>query len=201
MAIVAIEHLERKIGIWQLLEYINAAKHCREILFTNICSERLGRILSRYGRVDRRSVVEIFPPEKIIVLDPQADRLLRSWEARDKVLVVGGILGDDPPRGRTKKLLTDKYGLEARNLGDAQLTVDGAAYVACRIAEGLEYEDIRFSTDIVIGHKDWVLRLPYRYPYVNNQPLISPVIVRLLYHIDPIDDYWTRVLDECINID
>lgn len=60
-----------------------------------------------------------------------------------KVFVFGGILGDHPPRDRTKLLRADIETL--RNLGQPQLSTDTAVLVSKLIlVNGMELEKIPF---------------------------------------------------------
>jgi len=188
---IIIEHLEEGYSKWLIYEYINAAKTsgCR-VIYTNIRDDRVARILSRYGEVHRGHAWEIFPRRELVILDPKARVELSPLVARDTYLIIGGILGDDPPRGRTRELLTQPLGLPSRHLGREQLTIDGAAYVACQIKRGTWLYEIEFIDGLVIHGEDHEVYLPYRYPLVNGEPLISPVIRRILEVEGVYSEYW-----------
>lgn len=197
MARIVVENMEETIGPWLLFEYINAAKLCKDIMFTNICSDRLANILGRYGRVYRESFIHIIREKDVIVLDPSADKPLEPEDTVGRAIVIGGILGDDPPKGRTKMLLTDRYGLQSRNIGDKQYSIDGAVYVAHRISEGESLENIKYVDGLEIDAWDFTIQLPYRYPVERGRPLASPILTKILKHIGYLDEYWMRELFKC----
>ncbi|MGC8975613.1 MAG: hypothetical protein ACP5KB_05400, partial [Thermoprotei archaeon] len=107
-------------------------------------------------------------------------------------VVVGGIMGDYPPKKRTRKLVTSKLpGAKARNLGREQLTIAGAAYVLKKILEGLTLRevDIRFGLTIrlKILDSDVEVFLPYAFPYEEGKPVLpnkylEVVTMRSLYY-------------------
>ncbi len=191
---IAIEHLEEEYSLWIIYEYINASILCEgKIIYTNIDRERVARILSRYGEVYREKVDEIINPDNLIILDPEASKPLSPYEInRETVLVVGGILGDNPPRKRTKKLLTDRIETKARNLGEKQMSIDGAAYTAYLVANGMSLNQIPFIDGLEIVGRDWEVTLPYRYPLKNSRPILSPIIKRIIEEIGIFDEYWMR---------
>lgn len=193
---IAIEHLEKDYSLWIIYEYINASILCGgNIIYTNIGNERVGRILARYGEVYREKIDEIYDRERIIILDPMAHKTLTPSDLRrDTVLVVGGILGDYPPRRRTKKLLTERIKAETRNLGMEQMSIDGAAYTAYLIANGAKLDEIEFIDGLNIMGRDWEVTLPYRYPLKDGEPIISYTIKKILEEIGIFDEYWMKSL-------
>ena len=121
------------------------------------------------------------------MLDPQAKKLLDPEEASNaEAIVIGGILGDNPPRGRTRKLLTSRFKeAKPRSLGPYQFSIDGAVYVATMVAKGLRPTEIEIeinpTIEIDLGeYGSTIIELPYAYPVVKGKPLISP---ELLEHI------------------
>ncbi len=193
MKAIAIEHLEEHYSPWLLYEYIHAAQisSCR-VIYTNIRNGRVARILSRYGEVYSQHAWEILPRDSLIVLDPKAEEALTPMEARRYSLVVGGILGDYPPRGRTRELLTEPLGLPARSIGEGQYSIDGAVYVACQIQMGRELDKIMYVDGLTVKGDDHEVHLPYRYPIIGGEPLISPVIRRILEVEGVFSEYWLR---------
>jgi ribosome biogenesis SPOUT family RNA methylase Rps3 len=189
--LIVIEHLEELLSKWVVIEYINARRIVgSQLVITNAgkcCSE-----LSRIARCYPQSITELqgelySSPENVIVLDPAAEKVLTSEEAaKAEAIVVGGILGDHPPRGRTRKLLTSRFkGAKPRNIGPHQFSIDGAVYVAFQIAMGASLNDIRValnpSIEVDLGEYGTVtVELPYAYPIVNGKPLIAE---ELLQHI------------------
>lgn len=74
------------------------------------------------------------PIERVCLLDPKAEKVIAPEDA-DKfdVFLYGGILGDDPPRDRTKELR--KLGFEGRHLDTVQMTTDTALGVTKKVVE------------------------------------------------------------------
>ncbi len=184
-----IEVCEPFISNWLLLEI----KHSSiivgkdKLLITNV-KENYVQYLSKYGKVSSSSIINLKHfHDKIIILDPLADLTLTPEEASNHMLVIGGILGDDPPRGRTFKYITSKLpNCKARNLGKKQFSIDGAIYIAKLINEGKKLEEIPIMENLVIKVDEFhEIILPYVYPLVNNKPLISDELIEYLkYYIE-----------------
>ncbi len=194
--LIAIEHLEGHFSRWIRAEYehtkeligdrlvvTNAASFCREI------SAIVGRDSCFKESILNLRGVLYSDPTAVIVLDPRAEERLKPGEAAAaEVIVVGGILGDHPPRGRTWELLTEKalsLGMRARNIGTLQLSIDGAAYVAYRVAEGASLESIKLIANPVVEIElgDGLIReveLPFAYPLVDGRPLLYRKVIELL---------------------
>ncbi len=191
--LIVIEHLEDHVSNWLALEYEHSARIAgSRLVFTN-CNNRLQKLAAKLGRpCYLRSIVELngvlwTNPQRVIILDPQASERLSVEEARRaEAIVVGGILGDHPPRGRTKKLLSDRFPQAVkRNIGRHQFSIDGAVYVALRVSGGTPLEEIpvtvgiRFEFPGPLGFKVEV-ELPYAYPLVDGKPLYHPRLPELL---------------------
>ena len=179
--LIVIEHLEPELSPWILLEYRHASNLAGKdhIMYTNV-PLRYHNILSLYGRVSEHSVLDIFDHSRLIILDLKADKSLTKYDLENiDAVVVGGILGDHPPKGRTYKLLSSraKDSLK-RNIGKGQYSIDGAVYVVLEVfrrgcLECIEYIDgIELSRRI--GNEEIKIFLPFRYPMVNNRPLLAP---------------------------
>jgi ribosome biogenesis SPOUT family RNA methylase Rps3 len=184
-----IEVCEPFISNWLLLEIKHSSNIVGKdkLLITNI-KENYVQYLSKYGKVSSSSIINLKHfHDKIIILDPLADLTLTPEEASNHILVIGGILGDDPPRGRTFKYITSKLpNCKARNLGKKQFSIDGAIYVAKLINEGKKLEEIPTMENLVINVDEFhEIILPYVYPLVNNKPLISDELIEYLkYYIE-----------------
>jgi ribosome biogenesis SPOUT family RNA methylase Rps3 len=139
--------------------------------------------LSKICRVSHRSAIDLFSQRELVILDPQARRKLTPIDLqRKRVVLVGGILGDDPPRGRTKEMLT-KFLPRAisRNLGKHQLSIDGSVYVAKRVSQGADLDEIPLSFGVEIPiTKECSINLPFAYPLVGGKPLISSELITYL---------------------
>ena len=184
---IVIEHLD-VTSEWILLEYKHVIEMARgKVLFTNVKDEKLKEFLKKEGvPFEERSVAELLSdlPKPVIVLDPSAEKTLEPEETKG-TLIIGGILGAHPPRGRTKRELTDKLKVEARNLGPHQLSIDGAVWVVLQIMQGKRLEDLRFVLNPTIEVQQlpgvkMEVELPFAYPEVNGRPLLTPGIERYL---------------------
>ncbi|WP_338598818.1 hypothetical protein V6M85_08630 [Sulfolobus tengchongensis] len=176
-----IEHLDN-LSKWIITEY----KHCYEIakregvdlLITGVNIDGLPSSEKRFH--------EIVDVKKSIILDPKAEEQLvpEDFNYTD-VIVIGGILGDHPPKGRTKTLLSDRFPeAKKRNIGKMQFTIDGALYVAIQVMKGKRIQDIPviFGLKIITelkGIKEEIV-LPFAYPIVNGMPLISHELIKYL---------------------
>lgn len=179
--LIVIEHLEIELSPWILLEYrhssILAGKD--RIMYTNV-PLKYHSILSRYGKVSMYSVLDIFDHKRLLILDPKADKALNRKDLENiDAVVIGGILGDHPPRGRTYTLLSSRAKDSIkRNIGDGQYSIDGAVYVVLEVLrrgclECIDYVDgVELSK--IIGDEEVRVFLPFRYPIINNKPLLAP---------------------------
>ncbi len=179
LELVVIEHLEPRLSKWLLIEY----EHVSEIVgrerlwFTNVKGEEDRRRLEPLAaRVLSERVWEVKLPYDVIVLDPLAPSELTPEDFSEPAcVVVGGIMGDYPPVGRTREELTSKLqGAKARNIGPWQFQIDGAVYVAVEVNRGRRLREIPLILGLTLkseeGHE---IYLPYAYPVVNGKPLIS----------------------------
>ena len=178
-----IEHLEPKLWPWCLIEYKNISEIVgkNNLLFTNIRKSDV-RKLKKYGDVITKSVKDI-SLANCCILDPEAKKELSPKEAgKIDYLIFGGILGDNPPKKRTKSELTKfMKNSQVRNIGKKQLSTDSAVYVVKQIILGKKLSEISFrdSIEIKINEIESVI-LPYRYPLINGKPNISKELVRYL---------------------
>ncbi len=189
-----IEHLEQLLSKWILIEYKHSSQIVgkENVVFTNVRRSDWRKILLRIGEVYEESITSrrihsMF--DKIIILDPQAKILLSPKDfmyCGSIAIVIGGILGDNPPKGRTRKLLTEKMDniAEIRNLGGNQFSIDGAVFMAYQILNGREITEIPIIVGweekrIMMGIEHSVF-LPYAYPLVEGRPLISKELLEYL---------------------
>lgn len=184
--LIVIEHLEPKLSKWLLIEYRHSALIAgSDLLITNVCRREEAEILSKTVKTTCESASELF--ERAVVLDPQAKELL-SPEDRElsEVFVIGGILGDHPPRGRTKELITKKMKNPIpRSLGDKQFSIDGAVYMVYKVIfEKVPLKDIPYVDGVILRSGDGFIEheiiLPYRYPIVDGKPLIHQDLLKYL---------------------
>ncbi len=186
--VIVIEHLEEQLGIWLFLEYRHSSQIYGEkyLWFTNLPS-KYHRLLNRYGEVLDNSIVELINrndigSDEVIILDPKADRELSYNDlVIHRYIVIGGILGDHPPRGRTWKLLSNKlHNVETRNIGDGQYSIDGAVYYVDYLWRNRSMQGFRYVDGVYIETSEGEIYLPHRYPLVDDKPLLTPGLVEYL---------------------
>ena len=182
--IFIIEHLEPRVWKWCLMEYENISKIVGKdnLWFTNI--KRHNIQLTKLGKVFREPVRDLkIDRSRVCVLDPEAKEVLR-YEDNDKMdyVVFGGILGDYPPKKRTKKELTNFLeGCIVRNLGKKQMATDNAVYVVKEILEGEKFEKMKFFNKAVIQiNKVESCILPFKYVNVDGKPFMSEKVINYL---------------------
>lgn len=178
--IYVIEHLEPRLSPWCLLEYKHISKVVgkSKVWFTNV--KKPSKALKDLGRVFSKPS-HLFPLPNPCVLDPLAKKTLSSNELnRISHLIFGGILGDHPPKERTREIFPDQYVLR-RNLGSKQMSTDTAVLVAKAIVGGGRLSKISFKDVIEIPlNKGESVLLPYRYLVRNRNPVIAPGLIHYL---------------------
>lgn len=185
LCIFVIEHLEPEVSKWLLFEYMHASEIVgkEKLWFTNVKRVEDSKKLQPLGRVCSERAFELFTPSKVIVLDPKASLSLKPSDFEGKeAVIIGGILGDHPPQGRTSRLLTATLpGAIVRNIGKVQFSIDGAIYVAKLVSEGTPLEAIPVKKGLKIKLDDkGEIYLPYAYPIKNGKPLINPKLIEYL---------------------
>ncbi|ASJ16415.1 hypothetical protein A3L04_04655 [Thermococcus chitonophagus] len=180
MPYLVIEHLE-EISEWLLLEYKHVAHWWGDkLIFTNVRPEER-KILSEIGSVITESITRLpFDKSKIIILDLQAEEELKPEDIEDDtIIVVGGILGDAIPRGRTKEFITSKMpGVRVRHIGKPQFSIDGASIVAKLIADGRRLEEIEYEENPTIKLDDFSeITLHYALPKLDGKLLLTPGLI------------------------
>jgi len=185
--VLVIDNLEPEISEWLTLEYRHASKLWNgNVVFTSIPDEKSASALRPLGKVENGNPGELFGQKKCIILDPLAEQPLepKDFQGLD-VLIVGGILGYEKPQGRTKKLLSDRYGFPTRNLGSAQLSIDGAVFVAKAVSLGMKLAELEIACEVEIAHDEiHSTILPFGYPVVDNNVIITPGLVEYLTRDD-----------------
>ena len=175
MVKIYIEHCEPALSKWLWLEYRHASKLAgrENIAFCNVKDERERRLLEKLGEVYEESV--ILDPEAVLPLTPSDFKIFSN-------MVVGGILGDHPPQGRTFKLISSKMrGVSTRNLGRRQLSIDSSVYMALRVAEDIPLSGIPMKRRLIIKvNEHHSIMLPYTYPLVEGKPLVAPGLIKYL---------------------
>ena len=124
--------------------------------------------------------------DEILILDPKAEELLEPQETNTyRIVVVGGILGDYPPRDRTSQFLSSRFPKAAkRSLGPHQLSIDGAVYVYLQVEHGVKPLDVPLivkpKIKFTIMGFEYEIELPFAYPKINDKPLFAPGLIELL---------------------
>lgn len=180
---LVIEHCEPELSEWLLLEYQHAVKiWAGKIVFTRVNDKKTANSLKKLAKVEKRKAKDLLYGKKCIVLDPQSKKTLSTRDFSNlDAIIIGGILGYEKPRGRTKKLISDKSGFETRNIGKIQLTIDGTVFVAKAISLGLKLKDIEIAREIEIIHDSvHSTILPFGYPIIDNNPVITPGLIEYL---------------------
>lgn len=180
-----IEHLEPFLGKWLLIEYRHASEivGANRLIFTNVKKKTHAAKLSRLGTVKPESVTALFHPQELVILDPKAEEPLKPRDFKDKkAVVIGGILGEHPPKGRTFSLIACRLPqATARNMGKLQFTIDSAVYMAKLVSEGTPLENIPVKKRLTIKlSKNHYVQIPYAYPVKNGKPLISKELIDYL---------------------
>ncbi|EEB74002.1 hypothetical protein [Thermococcus sp. AM4] len=182
MPYLVIEHLE-EISDWLWLEYKHVSEWWKDrLIFTNVLPEEREK-LAKLGSVIGESVTKFpFDRSKIIVLDLQAEEELKPEDIEeDTIIVVGGILGDAVPRGRTKEFITSKMeGVKVRHIGKPQFSIDGASIVARLIADGRRLEEIEYEENPTIRLDEFSeITLHYAIPKLEGKLLLTPGLIEL----------------------
>ena len=179
LPLIVIENLE-PITEWVLLEYRHASKIAMgNIIFTNVDDKRLEKL----GKVYRESFTEVVEPDKTIILDPSAEKPLRTEDfEKYRYFVIGGICGDYPPKNRTKEIISSRLpAVERRNLGKKQLTTDSAILMVMLIYAGERIEDIEVTDSVEIRYSENESTvLPFGYIVMENRVIITPGLIELL---------------------
>jgi len=179
-----IEHLEPEIYKWCLIEYKNISKIVgkNNLWFTNIKKNGKNiKELKKHGKIFSKSVKDM-ELVSACVLDPEAKKLLTPKDKNKfRYFIFGGILGDYPPKKRTKKELTKFIKGNARNIGKKQFSTDNAVFVVNEILKGKEMKEMKFKNKIEIKiNKIESIILPYYYPIIRGKPMISQAIIKYL---------------------
>jgi ribosome biogenesis SPOUT family RNA methylase Rps3 len=186
--IYIIEHLEPELFEWCIFEYehISELVGKENLLFTNIKNKKDIKKLEKHGRVFSKSIKElrkVIDFSRICVLDPEADNLLQTSDVNNyDYFLFGGILGDYPPKKRTKKELTKFIkGAGERHIGKKQMSTDNAVYTVKQILDGKTFSELKFKEGISVKINEFEnVDLPYRYNVSSKGIYMSPKIITYL---------------------
>ncbi|MCF7861659.1 hypothetical protein K9M79_05415 [Candidatus Woesearchaeota archaeon] len=174
--IYIIEHMEPELFDWCMLEYKHISETVDKVWFTNVnLDDQKVDELRSYGKVFSESVVDM-NLKNACLLDMKGDGDLSCNDSFD-YLIFGGILGDDPPAGRTKALV-EKLDVPLKTLGPKQLSTDGAVFTASELVGGKIFSDLKFQDDLIIEVEDGEeIILPFSYPLVGDKPYVSDELI------------------------
>lgn len=177
-----IEHMEDEVYDWCILEYNHISKvvGAENLIITNV-KDGADKIKD-LGKVMAQSVTELgLDLKQVCLLDPEAEQRLETEDKKEfDYLLLGGILGDSPRKGRTKELAA-RVDCQRRNLGEKQMSTDTAVYVAHLIMDGKRFEDIRFAEEleIVTGENESVT-LPFRYVIEDGKAVLPEGFIEFI---------------------
>jgi len=182
--IFIIEHLENELGHWCIMEYKHISKTVGKdnLWFTNLKNIKNKKDLIKFGKLCDESIKEL-NLKNACVLDPESEITLTPSNSKEiEYFIFGGILGDYPPRARTKSELT-KFIKKSKvyNIGKEQMSTDNAVLVVKEIIEGQNLKDLKFQDEIEIPlNKVESIQLPYRYRLINGKIFMSEELIKYL---------------------
>lgn len=178
-----IDHMEPSLFKWCILEYrhMSTIVGKTKIIFTNITKGKTK--LKGIGKIYSKPIDKLnLNLKRACVLDPGAAKKLTPKGAKKfDCFIFGGILGDYPPRARTKELVHRLPKTATRNLGKKQMSTDTAVHVTKMIYSGKNLEELHFhdKIEIPISKGESVL-LPYRYLFENEEPVLPSGLIEML---------------------
>jgi len=185
--IFIIEHLEPELYEWCIIEYRHISKIVgkNNIWFTNIRKSDIGRLI-KFGKVFQESVKNM-NLKNACILDPDPHIILTPKKAMNfHYFIFGGILGDYPPRKRTKQELSKFMPAVSKfNIGKVQMSTDNAVYTVKKIIEGKNLNELKFQDKAEIKINSILTTvLPFRYNLINKKPLLSPELIKFIKNRD-----------------
>ncbi len=182
---IVVENLERPISRWQYIEYKHLANIVGKdrVFFTNIKDKYEYFCMKKItDNVYTKSINELtFKDFRLIILDPDAKEQLKPSDFIEKTLVlIGGIMGDFPPKHRTREYISINIKRENfkdvifRNIGYGQFPIDMAGLIALLVFKGLRIDEINvvYGLEIQVNKKHSIY-LPFTYPIIDGKPAIS----------------------------
>ncbi|MEM0377833.1 MAG: RNA methyltransferase [Thermosphaera sp.] len=204
--IILIEHLESELSPWLFLEYRHSSLiYGKEFLLISNLPRRYHRLISKYAMVSEKSVKKLIKEGEIngrcaIILDPKSPRKLDFNNViKAKYIIVGGILGEHPPRGRTFELITRELeGVESFNIGAGQFSIDGTVFYLQYLLSHRGDEDFKYIDGVTIDDPQLggrTIYLPYRYPLIDGEPLLPPGLKYYLINGRLPEELWKEIRD------
>ncbi|KAI9253381.1 SAM-dependent RNA methyltransferase [Phascolomyces articulosus] len=170
MSKFVVDHMEDGMHEWCVLEYNHMIMVVgkENMYFTSLSDACLATMPEELKRANclKEGVLDLpgVDSKDICLLDPSATEPLKPEDADTfKYFLFGGILGDDPPRDRTKELR--KLGFAGRHLGPVQMSTDTAVNVTKRVVvDKVPLDEIPFMDNPeVYFSKHESVSLPFRY--------------------------------------
>ena len=190
MELVVIENLEYYPSRWLVEEYVESyrfsASRGYDLVVTGVVNPVMAAYLESRGVAFSRRPGYAYNRGDCILLSLDAGRRLEPWEAESAYcVIVGGIMGDHPPRGRTRLLRYQVYTAPAlRHVGRVQFSIDGAVKMAILVASGRSIDEIEVASPVYIDVDTPMGRveveLPYGYPVIDGSPSIPRGVVDLV---------------------
>ena len=174
-----IEHIGSKIYKWSLLEYRHASEFVgkENFIITNVPAKSI-KDVEHIATVYKESIFTLNLGLGC-VLDPASEEVLVPEDSKKfDFLIIGGILGDNPPQARTTELLSRRSNLPTRNLGKKQMPTNVAVIVSKMVMDGKKLEEIEFIDNLELPvNKKLTIDLPYRYVAVDKKPLLPKYLI------------------------
>ncbi len=189
--IIIIEHLEERPTRWLIAEYIEAYQLARNegipLVITRVVDPVLKSLL------DKESIPntpvrarELGCPPPVIVLDLRARKPLEPWDANTaSCIIIGGIMGDYPPKARGFLLVHDFPEATTRHLGPGQMSIHTATWATLMVRKGVRVEDLPVGSSPIISVESpygiLEIELPFYYPLgPDGKPKVPKRIRQLL---------------------
>ena len=205
---VIIEHTDDEVYDWSYIEYrhISSFVGKKNLIFTNL--ERKNKKIKGYEKLKdlgepkenniKELKIEIEKKYcKICLLDPRAKKTLSPKDKKEfGIFLFGGILGDNPPRGRTDKAFGNLFEEDCkRNLGNVQMATNTAVLVTKKIVdEQIDFKKLDFVDEIEIildqdtdekgKPRNYSQILPYRYLVIKGEPILPDGLIEYLKKMD-----------------
>jgi len=190
--LIVVEHMEEYPTRWLIEEYSIAMNEAYKsgtlFLIAGVKDPSLASILARRKIPwTREHSWDLYDLPGTIVLDMWASRNLDPHEAESaRIFVIGGIMGDYPPRGRGRLLSCHYDWSSIRKIGDKQMSIHTTVWALGQIMRGtpagkLPLCDEQASFELDLGFSTVEITLPFAYPCdKNGRPNIPEKIRRIL---------------------
>ena len=186
--LIIVEHMEEYPTRWLLAEYRVAAREAlsrgARFLVAGVRDGVLQALLDREGIPWAwEHSWEAYDVPGTIVLDLWAPRDLDPLEATTaRVFVVGGIMGDHPPRGRGRLLAMSFDWASVRRLGPLQMSIHTSVWALLQVRSGVRVEDLPLVEGAEVEVEGplgkYTVYLPFAYPRGPRGGAVVPEEIR-----------------------